>query len=49
MLAKDKYRIKLKVYDGDTYIYHVSFNVPPQKMAVYRVDKKQLSLSDFIK
>ena len=49
MLAKDKYRIMLKVYDGDTYIYHVSFRVPPQKMAVYRVDKKQLSLSDFIK
>ena len=49
MLAKDKYRIMLKVYDGDTYIYHVSLKVPPQKMAVYRVDKKQLSLSDFIK
>ena len=37
---KDKYRIMLKVYDGDTYIYHVSLKAPPQKMAVYRVDKK---------
>lgn len=45
MLAKDKYRILLKVYDGDTYIYRVSFNIPPQEMAVYRVDKKQRSLA----
>lgn len=45
MLAKDKYRILLKVYDEDTYIYQVSLKVPPQKMAMYRVDKKQRSLA----
>lgn len=41
MLARDNYRIMLKIYDGDTYIYHISFKVPPQKMAVYRVEKKK--------
>ena len=45
MLAKDKYRIQLKVYDGYTYIYRASLNIPPQEMAVYRVDKKQRSLA----